>query len=78
MITRWYEVSCDYCGSVINHYKRRKPSREELSVNGAFTTATKQFCNVNCYSNYMHDLNEKRYLNINPSGRIHIEKGDEL
>ena len=29
-ITRWYEVCCDNCGAVINHYIHYKPTIKEL------------------------------------------------
>ena len=74
MITKWYEVTCDYCGGGINHYIGKKPSRELMESDGAITTSTKQFCCDACYADYKHDLDEKRYLNINPSGRIHHDE----
>lgn len=74
MITKWYEVTCDYCGRVINHYSK-KPSNELLDSDGAVTIGTKQFCCEACKGDYKHELDEKRYLNINPRGNIHREKG---
>lgn len=75
MMTRIYEVTCDYCGRTINHYIGKKPSRELLRSDGAVTTSTKQFCCEGCMADYNHDMWQKRYLNINPSGNIHREKG---
>lgn len=72
MITKWYEVTCDYCGRGINHYSK-KPSNELLESDGAVTTGTKQFCCEACKADYNHDMWQKRYLNINPSGHIHRE-----
>ena len=71
MIRKLYKVTCDYCGRIINYYKDKKPSKELLEHDGAVITATKQFCCDACYADYKHDLDERRYLNINPSGRIH-------
>lgn len=75
MITKWYEVTCDYCGRGINHYVAKKPSRELMESDGAITTPTKQFCCEACMADYNHDMWQKRYLNINPSGNVHREKG---
>ena len=77
MITKWYEVTCDYCGRAINHYVGKKPSRELMESNGTITTPTKQFCCEACMDDYNHDMWQKRYLNINPNGSIHREKGGE-
>lgn len=30
MIRKWYEVSCDLCGHVINHYVGLKPTPTDL------------------------------------------------
>lgn len=76
MIRKLYEVTCDYCGRTINHYIGKKPSKELLERDGAVITATKQFCCDACYADYKHDLDEKRYLNINPSGHIHSNENE--
>jgi len=49
MITRWYEVGCDYCGTVINHYIQSKPSNEQLREIGAVLRKGKIYCSTECY-----------------------------
>lgn len=49
MITKWYEVTCDYCGNVLNHYIDIKPSDKELKDDGFYVKGHKHFCNINCY-----------------------------
>lgn len=71
MIARWYEVTCDYCGAVINHYAVRKPSNEMLEEDGAICTATKQFCDDKCYADWQHEIQSRRYTNLHPDGKIH-------
>ena len=71
MIERWYEVTCDYCGSVINHYIDRKPTREEIEEDGGVTTGTKQFCCKECWGNWNHDRQERIYGNLKQNGSIH-------
>ena len=55
MIAKWYEVTCDYCGEVINHYIGRKPSIYELKADGAVCTATKQFCCSQCFKEWRRE-----------------------
>lgn len=52
MMTKLYEVTCDYCGNVINHYIGRKPQREELEGDGAVCTPYMQFCGEECYAKW--------------------------
>ena len=70
MIVRYFEVSCDYCGRGMIHYLH-KPTRKELEAEGFVCTATKQFCSDLCRGEYNHDLQQQRYLNLHPDGRIH-------
>lgn len=71
MIEKWYEVTCDYCGCVINHFIGRRPTDDEIKEIGGYTTPTKQFCDYQCFSNWYHDKQEKKYLNLRQKGRIH-------
>jgi len=71
MIQKWYEVTCDYCERVINHYIGRKPTREEIEHDGGITTATKQFCCKECYIDWSHDKRESQYCNLKQNGSIH-------
>jgi len=54
MITKVYEVTCDYCGTCLNHYIGKKPTMEELREDGFSTTATKVFCNESVFYNRHH------------------------
>lgn len=60
MLQKWYELTCDYCGTCINHYIGRKPSHEELRGDGVFIQGQKHFCSDICRGEYQHDLDEKR------------------
>lgn len=71
MIQKWYKVTCDYCGCVINHYIGKKPTKGELEADGALCSASKQFCNDKCFACWQHDMQEKRYLNLHHDGKIH-------
>lgn len=57
MIEKWYEVSCDNCGYVINHYAGNKPSKQELQEDGAFIKGNLVFCNKDCYKEYLNKQN---------------------
>lgn len=74
MIQKLYEVTCDYCGDVINLYIGRKPSRNELEADRTICTATKQFCSDHCFASWQHDQQVRSYLNLHPDGKIHREK----
>lgn len=52
MIEKWYEVTCDYCGTGINHYIGNKPTKEEMKDDRIVCTSTKQFCSNECYANW--------------------------
>lgn len=71
MLQKWYELSCDYCGSCIKHYIGRKPSREKLTADGVFTQGQKHFCSDACAAGFLHDLSKKKYLNLKQNGKIH-------
>lgn len=75
MVTRVYEVTCDYCGICLNRYIGKKPTMEELKVDGFVATATKVFCSERCQGDWNHDRNEKQYLNLRQNGRIHTIDG---
>lgn len=66
-----YEVSCDYCGTCLNHYIGRKPSMMELWEDGFVATRTRVFCNWRCMDAWEHDVRERRYLNLRQGGKIH-------
>lgn len=71
MLQKWYELTCDYCGTCINHYIGRKPSREELTADGVITTSSKHFCSDICRGEFQHDLDEKKYCNLKQNGKFH-------
>lgn len=73
MITKIYEVTCDYCGTCLNHYIGKKPTMIELRDDGFVVTATKVFCNERCWGDWNHDCQERRYLNLHPDGSIHYD-----
>ena len=50
MITKWYEVTCDYCGSVLNHYIDIKPDNKELINDGFICRNGKHYCSCKCYN----------------------------
>lgn len=71
MIVKFYEVRCDYCGKVINHYPLKKPSRNVLDGDGVICSATKNFCSIDCYGLYLQNRREKQYMNLKQNGVIH-------
>lgn len=71
MITKLYEVTCDFCGTCMNHYIGKKPNNDELIKDGFAVAKTKQFCSEKCHSDWMHNLQEKKYLNLRQKGRIY-------
>lgn len=72
MIEKFYEVRCDFCGTVINHYPKIRPTRERIEkIVGVRCTATKHFCSDVCYANWKHDCQERMYMNLRQNGRIH-------
>lgn len=74
MITKLYEVSCDYCGVTLKHYIGRKPTMDELRNDGFAVTATKVFCDERCLGDWNHDVAEKRYMNLRQGGKIHCRE----
>lgn len=71
MIHKYFEVLCDYCGGTVNHYPERKPDNETLRKDGIVHTRTKQFCSDACYADWLHDKQERQYINLRQRGRIH-------
>ena len=71
MLQKWYELTCDYCGTSINHYIGRKPSLKDLTADGVVTTGSKHFCSEKCCGEFQHDLDKKRYCNLKQNGRLH-------
>ena len=71
MIEKFYEVRCDFCDSVINHYPNNRPTRKNIEAYGGVCTATKHFCSDVCYANWKHDCQERQYMNLKQNGRIH-------
>lgn len=49
MLTKWWELTCDYCGTAMNHYIGNKPSNDELIQDGFYVNGSKHYCNINCY-----------------------------
>lgn len=49
MLTKWWELTCDYCGATMNHYIGNKPSNDELIQDGFYVSGSKHYCNINCY-----------------------------
>lgn len=64
MIEKFYECTCDYCGSVINHFPQVRPSKEDFEEIGAKVYVKKIFCDEECLANYRHDLTEARVGNL--------------
>ena len=52
MILKWYEVSCDQCGTCLNHYIGCKPSIKELKNDGFITYKEYVFCTEECYNKF--------------------------
>ena len=73
MIQKLYEVTCDYCGTGINHYMGSRPTLKELKADEVICTATKQFCSETCWGEWNHDRQQQKYLNLHPGGKIHKE-----
>lgn len=48
MITKWYEVTCDWCGHGINHYIDKKPSDKMLRKDGCVVKGGNVFCTQQC------------------------------
>lgn len=48
MIMKWYEITCDYCGTAVNHLPYR-PSNDELEKDGIIIRRGKHFCCNQCY-----------------------------
>jgi len=49
MLTKWWELCCDFCGSAINHYMGNKLSYKELIDDGVYINGFKHYCNKECY-----------------------------
>ena len=54
MITKIYEVSCDNCLTVINHYMGNRPTIDEMRKDGAILKGNKQLCCKKCCDKYEH------------------------
>ena len=65
MITKWYEVTCDYCGNVLNHYIDIKSSDKELKDDGFYVKGHKHFCNITCYNNYINTKHDGKDVKHN-------------
>jgi len=48
MITRYFQVICDYCGHNINDYYKNPPSYQELKKDNIVIYNKKHFCNDEC------------------------------
>lgn len=46
MIEKIYEVSCDICGTCINHYIGNKPTIKELKDDGIIVKGNKVYCDT--------------------------------
>ena len=55
-LTKLYEVTCDYCGTCLNHYIGNKPSMMELRKDGFVATRTRVFCNRRCLESWEHEM----------------------
>lgn len=71
MLKKYYELSCDYCGVGMCHYPDKKPGKSLLLSDAVILHGTKHFCSYICRDGYLHDLDEKRYLNLKQNGKIH-------
>ena len=52
MITKWYEVTCDFCSSTIDYYILKRPTKQELSNDGVVVVGNKLFCCEKCYQDW--------------------------
>lgn len=52
MITKVYEVTCDYCGWAINHYMGNKPTADELKRDGFVVMGGMVFCSEQCRNDW--------------------------
>ncbi len=59
MITKWYEVTCDWCGGAINHYIDKKPTKKILDGDGCILLKDKIFCSLQCCNYYRKMEREK-------------------
>lgn len=51
MLTRYYELSCDYCSCAIYHFVKRKPTVSEcIAVCDTYRNG-KFYCSYSCYVN---------------------------
>ena len=56
MITKWYEITCDYCCSVITHeFGSIKIAEQMLIERGGFVKGKHHFCNENCYNKWLEN-----------------------
>lgn len=52
MIEKVYEVSCDNCGTTINHYIGNRPTKDELKSHGVKFYKGKLFCCDECLEDH--------------------------
>lgn len=70
MIEKWYEITCDYCGTAITNYIGKKPTTEEMKNDGIICTATMQFCSDMCFADWKHEKATRQYFNLKQNGKL--------
>lgn len=58
MVQKWYEVYCDNCGNIINHFIGNRPSKYEIENDGGLIWRNKTFCGNRCLEKYKEKYKE--------------------
>ena len=65
MIQKVYEVTCDYCDCVIIHaYYSKRNSISEVKRVGGLIKGNYQFCNQQCYQQWIQNGRKSKYEQI--------------
>ena len=64
MISRIYEIRCDYCGRLLG-YSKDRPTNEQIREQlGAIVIGQRHFCQESCAADANHDAAVKRAGNL--------------
>lgn len=64
MISRIYEIRCDYCGRLLG-YSKDRPTNEQIRKQlGAIVVGQRHFCQESCAADANHDAAVKRAGNL--------------
>lgn len=64
MISRIYEIRCDYCGRLLG-YSRNRPTDEQIRKQlGVIAMGKHHFCHEGCAADANHDAAVKRAGNL--------------